>query len=91
VLERFDLLITGDDVVRGKPDPEPFLKAAAALGVDPVRCLALEDSHNGVRAAHAAGMMTVMVPDLLDPTEEMHAKCVHIAESLHEVLRLLRA
>lgn len=89
ILQRFDLLITGDDVARGKPDPEPFAKAAAALGVDPRRCLALEDSHNGVRAAHAAGMMTVMVPDLLDPTEEMHAKCVHIADSLHEVLSLL--
>jgi beta-phosphoglucomutase-like phosphatase (HAD superfamily) len=44
-----------------------------------------------VRAAHAAGMMTVMVPDLLHPTEEMHSLCVHIAESLHHVEALLRA
>ncbi|OZA72303.1 MAG: HAD family hydrolase, partial [Caulobacter sp. 39-67-4] len=40
---------------------------------------------------HAAGMMTVMVPDILDPNEEMHDKCVHIADSLHVVLDLLKA
>jgi beta-phosphoglucomutase-like phosphatase (HAD superfamily) len=74
---------------RGKPHPEPFLKAAAALGVDPADCLALEDSHNGVRAASAAGMMTVMVPDMLDPTEEMRTLCVRIAVDLHEVRELL--
>ena len=56
---------------------------------DPADCLALEDSHNGVRAAAAAGMMTVMVPDLLDPTEEMQGLCVRIARDLHEVRDLL--
>lgn len=89
VLHRFAAIVSREDVERHKPYPDPFLKAAAHLGIEPEACLALEDSHNGVRAAHAAGMMTVMVPDLLDPTEEMHAKCVHIAESLHEVTRLL--
>ena len=89
VLHRFGAIVSREDVARHKPYPDPFLKAAALLGVAPEACLALEDSHNGVRAAHAAGMMTVMVPDLLDPTEEMHAKCVHIAESLHEVMQLL--
>jgi HAD superfamily hydrolase (TIGR01509 family) len=85
LVERFHALITRDVQTRGKPHPEPFLKAAAALGVDPADCLALEDSHNGVRAASAAGMMTVMVPDMLDPTEEMHTLCVRIARDLHEV------
>ncbi len=89
VLHRFGAIVSREDVPRHKPFPDPFLKAAGLLGVEPQACLALEDSHNGVRAAHAAGMMTVMVPDLLDPTEEMHAKCVHIADSLHEVARLL--
>jgi HAD superfamily hydrolase (TIGR01509 family) len=89
LLGRFDAVIARGDVPRHKPHPDPFLAAALALGIDAEDCLALEDSHNGVRAAHAAGMMTVMVPDLLDATEEMTAKCVHIAESLHEVLRLL--
>jgi putative hydrolase of the HAD superfamily len=72
-----------------KPDPRLFHAAADRLGVDPAACLALEDSHNGVRAAHAAGMMTVMVPDLLEPTDEMRAKCHAIAESLHHVRDLI--
>jgi HAD superfamily hydrolase (TIGR01509 family) len=89
LVERFDALITRDVQTRGKPHPEPFLKAAEALGVHPADCLALEDSHNGVRAASAAGMMTVMVPDMLDPTEEMRTLCVRIAVDLHEVRTLL--
>ena len=84
-MERFDALITRDVQRIGKPHPEPFLLAAQALSVAPEDCLALEDSHNGVRAAAAAGMMTVMVPDMLDPTEEMHTLCVRIARDLHEV------
>jgi HAD superfamily hydrolase (TIGR01509 family) len=90
VLHRFDAVIARGDYARGKPAPDPFLNAAKALGVAPEDCLALEDSHAGVRAAHAAGMMTVMVPDLLDPTAEMLEKCVHIADSLHQVLDLIR-
>ncbi|MEI9963666.1 MAG: HAD family phosphatase [Caulobacteraceae bacterium] len=86
---RFDAVIARGDYQEGKPHPEPYLKAAAALGADPVACLALEDSHNGVRAAHAAGMMTIMVPDLLDPTEEIRGLCVRIAATLHEVPALL--
>ena len=89
VYERFGAVVAREDVERHKPHPDPFLKAAALLGVDPSACLALEDSHNGVRAAHAAGMMTVMVPDLLEPTGEMHDKCILIAESLHHVLALI--
>ena len=88
---RFHAIVTKGDYDRPKPAPDPFLTAAARLGIDPTDCLALEDSHNGVRAAHAAGMMTVMVPDLLDPTEEMHDKCLHVAETLHHVLDLMRA
>ena len=84
-------LITKDVQTRGKPHPEPFLKAAEALGVAPADCLALEDSHNGVRSASSAGMMTIMVPDMLDPTEEMESLCVRIARDLHEVRELLEA
>jgi|SRR5579872_851524 len=89
VLARFDAVVAAGDYARGKPHPDPFLVAAERLGVAPDLCLALEDSHNGVRSAHSAGMMTVMVPDLLDATEEMHEKCVTIAESLHHVRDLL--
>lgn len=87
--DRFRAVVTREDVDRHKPDPAPFLKAARLLDIDPTACLALEDSHNGVRAAHAAGMMTVMVPDLLHATEEMRDLCVHVLDSLHEVRRLL--
>lgn len=87
--ERFEAVVAREDVTRHKPNPDPFLEAARLLNVEPHLCLALEDSHNGVRAAHAAGMMTVMVPDLLDPTEEMRGLCVHIVDSLHHVRELV--
>ena len=60
---RFDAIVGHGDYPAGKPAPDPFLKAAERLAVEPPLCLALEDSHNGVRSAAAAGMMTVMVPD----------------------------
>ncbi len=88
---RFDAVVAAGDYARGKPAPDPFLEAALRLGVDPAACLALEDSHNGVRAAHAAGMMTVMVPDLLEATGEMHDLCVAIAHTLHEARDLIEA
>jgi HAD superfamily hydrolase (TIGR01509 family) len=91
LLDRFDALVAQGDYARGKPAPDPFLTAAERLGVAAQDCLALEDSHNGVRAAHAAGMMTIMVPDLLHATEEMESLCVRIARDLHEVRELLEA
>jgi HAD superfamily hydrolase (TIGR01509 family) len=91
LIERFDAVISRELQARHKPDPDPFLKAAAAIEVPPEDCLALEDSHNGVRAAAAAGMMTVMVPDLLDPTDEMRELALHIAQDLHEVRALIEA
>ena len=53
--DRFHAIVAHGDYVQGKPNPDPFLKAADRLGVDPALCLALEDSHNGVRAASRAG------------------------------------
>lgn len=85
---RFKAVVTRQDVINGKPDPEPYLKACAGLGVAPADVLALEDSHPGVRSAHGAGCMTVMIPDLLAPDEEMRAKA-RIMGSLHDVLALL--
>ena len=57
----FSVVVTGDDVSRGKPDPEPFLLTAARLAVEPARCLAVEDSVHGVASAVAAGMICVAV------------------------------
>jgi HAD superfamily hydrolase (TIGR01509 family) len=89
LLSRFGAVVAAGDYARGKPHPDPYLTAATRLGVDPADCLALEDSHNGVRAAHAAGMMTIMVPDLLSATDEIRALCVAVTPSLHEVRLLL--
>jgi beta-phosphoglucomutase-like phosphatase (HAD superfamily) len=86
---RFDAVVAHGDYARGKPHPDPYLKAAERLGVAPGDCLALEDSHNGVRAAAAAGMMTVMAPDMLAATPEMHELCVAVVGDLHEVRTLL--
>ena len=88
---RFDAIVGHGDYANGKPAPDPFLKAAERLGTDPAHCLALEDSHNGIRSAAAAGMMTIMVPDLLEPTDEMRALCLLVARDLHEVAALIAA
>ena len=89
--DRFDAIVCRGDYEYGKPAPDPFLKAAQQLGVGPRLCLALEDSHIGVRSASAAGMMTVMVPDLMDPTEDIRALCALVARDLHEVCDLVHA
>ena len=67
----FNAVVGGDRVTRSKPDPEIFFLAAAALGVEPARCVVIEDSFNGVRAAAAAGMRALMVPDMIPPDGEM--------------------
>ncbi|UFN49359.1 HAD family phosphatase [Roseomonas sp. OT10] len=88
---RFHAVVAQGDYARSKPAPDPFLAAAARLGLAPERCLALEDSHNGVRSAASAGMMTVMVPDLLEATEEMRGLCRHVAGDLHAVRGMVLA
>jgi HAD superfamily hydrolase (TIGR01509 family) len=69
VLSRLDVIfpvtVCGDDVSRSKPDPEPYLLAAAKLGADPGSCVAIEDSPNGVAAAEAAGCRTIAVPSIV--------------------------
>ncbi|WP_370613989.1 HAD family hydrolase [Mumia sp. Pv 4-285] len=61
----FGAVVTGDSVTRGKPHPEPYLTAAEALGVDPARCVAIEDSGTGTRSAAAAGCQVLVVPNLV--------------------------
>lgn len=70
----FDAVISGEDVSRGKPNPDAFLLAAQRIGLAPSDCYVFEDSFNGVRAGHAAGCFTIMIPDLLAPDQEL-AKC----------------
>lgn len=89
LLGRFEHLVTGDEVERGKPAPDIFLLAAQRLALAPERCLVLEDSHAGVRAAHAAGCPVIMVPDLLPPTPEIEAIALEVLPSLDAVAELL--
>ncbi len=85
----FKALVSGQQVKHSKPDPEIFLLAAEKLGTDPAHTLALEDSYNGVRAGAAGGFVTVMVPDLAQPDDEMRRLYTAECASLHEVRRML--
>ena len=89
VSEYFGYTISGDDVERPKPDPQVFLVSAARMGVEPARTLVLEDSLNGVRAGAAGGFVTVMVPDLVAPTDEIRALYTRECADLREVRDLL--
>ncbi|MBN8941590.1 MAG: HAD family phosphatase [Rhizobiales bacterium] len=90
IRDRFDVVVTRDDVVRGKPSPDLYLLAAARLGVSPEACVAVEDSNPGIAAAHSAGTIPIMVPDILEPTAETRARCAVILPDLHAVLALLQ-
>ena len=89
LLPYFATQACGDEVQRSKPAPDIFLLAAERLGAESARCLVLEDSNAGVRGAVAAGMNVVMVPDLLEPDEEVLRLGVPRAGSLGEVLSAL--
>ena len=88
-LDYFDVVIGGDMVTHSKPHPEIFLRAAEALHAAPENCYVIEDSFNGIRAAAAAGAHPLMVPDLLQPTEEIRALTEQVFPSLYELLSFL--
>lgn len=89
IREYFQSLTTGDMVEHSKPCPDIYLMACKSVGVDPARAIAIEDSPNGIRAAYSAGMIPVMVPDLIAPDQEMREKSVLICRDLVEVMRFL--
>lgn len=93
VLQYFDVIVSGDMVENGKPDPEIFLTCAAKLGIPEAefdKTYVIEDSHNGIRAAYAAGMQPVMIPDQLAPNEEMQQKAAAILPSLNDLIAWLQ-
>lgn len=88
----FAVRCTGDDETSGKPDPFVYLRAAERLGVAPERCLALEDSPNGAKAAVAAGMTCFVVPDLSHSTPQAFTGITpHLFNTLNDVLAYLQA
>lgn len=89
IIEYFDRIICGDMVSRSKPAPDIFLKACEELNVSPSDSYAIEDSYNGIRAAHAGGLHPIMVPDLLPADEEMQSLAEIILPSLTSVIEYL--
>lgn len=87
----FEVVVTGSDVEHPKPAPDIYLKAAGLLGVAPAQCLVLEDSEPGVRAALAAGMTPIQVPDIKAPSEEVRAFGHRIVASLTDAHGILHA
>jgi HAD superfamily hydrolase (TIGR01509 family) len=83
ILAFFDAMISGEDVARGKPDPEAFLKAAKAMSLDPERCLVIEDAAVGIEAAKRAGMKSIGVTNTL-PRKKL-ASANRVVKSLEEV------
>lgn len=86
IIDYFDVIICGDMVARSKPAPDIFLKACQELGVSPENTYAIEDSYNGIRAAHAGQLRPIMVPDLLEADDEMRGMAEYVCDNLNEVI-----
>ena len=86
----FNELTFSHEVKHGKPAPDIFLKAASKLGEKPGECVVFEDSEAGVRAAHAAGIPVICIPDLKQPSDEVRALVWRIEPSLLSALEFLR-
>ncbi len=85
----FDKIICGSMVENGKPQPDIYLKACEELSLEPCECVALEDSPNGILAAHRAGCKPIMIPDLSEPDEDTKKLLVARLDSLDEVIDFL--
>ena len=90
IRKHFRTMLTRDDVARGKPHPDLYLAAAEQLRMKPHLCVAVEDSNPGVASAHAAGAITIMVPDFVPPSPESRERCVAVLPDLIAVLEKLQ-
>ncbi len=89
IYHKFSRIICADMVENGKPKPDIYLYACSQIGESPENCMAVEDSPNGVRSAAAAGLVTVMVPDLTQPDEEISALLSAKVSDLGEIPALV--
>lgn len=87
--DRFDAVVSGEEVVHSKPAPDIYLTAAAALGLAPEECIAVEDSPSGILSAKAAGCFTVMVPDLSQPDESLREMIDFLAPTLIDITKIM--
>lgn len=85
LIKYFKTLTCGDSVKHSKPDPEIYTKACASVGVLPQDCAAVEDSPNGVISAYRAGLKVIMIPDQIQPTDEIKKMCTAVLTSLDEL------
>lgn len=90
VLDYFSVITSGQEVANGKPSPDIYLLAIQKLGVHVDECIAFEDSELGARAAIAAGLKVVVVPDLKPPSEFVQENCYQLVESLNHYLDSMR-
>ena len=90
LLEKFDCICSGHDVMHGKPEPDIYLHAAACIGIPGENCLAIEDSMAGIESAFRAGCMPVLVPDLDGSDEQMRKMLFAEADSLLELIELTK-
>jgi HAD superfamily hydrolase (TIGR01509 family) len=89
--DAFSATVSSEEVPRGKPSPDVYLEAASRLGVTPGRCVAIEDSASGIRAAHAAGMKVIAYPNRhYRPADAALALADRVVESLQDVQRAVR-
>ncbi len=88
ILDRFDDITCGDEIERGKPEPDIFLKACEKMGISPRESIVLEDSMKGLEAASRANIRCILVPDLIEPTKDQEALAFKRVKSLLEVIKI---
>lgn len=81
----FNTIVCGDEIEKGKPEPDIFLMASKKLGVNPERCIVLEDSENGILAATRANMIPIWIPDIIAESDIARENARYICDSLNEV------
>jgi HAD superfamily hydrolase (TIGR01509 family) len=86
IIDYFETITTGDMVTHSKPNPEIYQKAIKSLNLKPEECIAIEDSPNGIKSAFAANLKVIMIPDKIQPTEEIK----QIIEKIYPNLNYLK-
>ena len=89
IYDFFDVWTFGDEIKNSKPAPDIYLKAAKELGIAPEFCVGVEDSPNGIKSCHAAGYVPVMIPDRIEPTEEIKKLCYKIGKPVSILKEIL--
>ena len=88
IRDYFNVVIGGDEITNGKPAPDIFIKAAEGLNLSSKDCYIFEDSFNGIRAGHASGATTIMIPDQVQPSDEILSLCT-VYKSLNHALKAI--